>query len=233
MKKIDLLRNLQELDSALDHVRQELEECRVRLGDDSELVPLRQDLEVARKQLHDLRQKGKELDDEIEDRSVKRRVDEKKLYGGSIKSPKELGSLSQEVDMEKQQISHLEDQSLLNMEALENAAAAESAAAQQFATREQEWKAEQAALESRYSALTAQEADLSRRREETASQVDDTILRTYDRIRRMRGGVAVVPIERGACQGCRVSLSSIVTQRARSSDDLVMCQSCGRILFLP
>ncbi len=232
MRKIDLLRNLQELDSALDNVRQELEECRVRLGDDSELVPLRQDLETARKQLHDLRREGKELDDEIESRSAKRRTDETKLYGGSIKNPKELGSLSQEVDMEKQQISRLEDQALLNMEALENASAAESAAAQKFATSDQEWKSEQAVLESRCSALTTQEADLSNRREAAASQLDDATLRTYDRIRRMRG-VAVVPIERGACQGCRVSLSSIVTQRARSSDDLITCQSCGRILFLP
>ena len=233
MKKIDLLRNLQELDSALDQVRQELEQCRARLGDDSELVPLRHDLETARRQLHDLRQRGKELDDEIESRSAKRRANEKKLYDGSIKNPKDLGSLSHEVDLEKQQISQLEDQALLNMEALENASAVESAAARQFSTKEQEWAAEQASLEARYSVLTAQEDDLSRRREEAGSQIDDITLRTYERIRRMRGGVAVVSIERGACQGCRVSLSSIVTQRARSSDELVTCQSCGRILYLP
>lgn len=233
MKKIDLLRNLQELDSALDQIHQELEECRVLLGDDGELVPLRQDLETARKQLHGLQEEGKALDDKIESRSAKRKADEKKLYDGSIKNPKDLGSLSQEVDMEKQQISHLEDQALLNMEALEIASAVESAAARELAAREQEWRAEQAALEARSAALTAREADLGGRRQETASQLDETTLRNYDRIRRMRGGVAVAPIERGACQGCRVSLSSIVTQRVRSSDELVTCQSCGRILFLP
>lgn len=233
MKKIDLLRSLQELDSALDEVRPELEQRRARLGDDSELAPLRKDLETAWKQLDSLRPKGKELDDKIEMRSVKRKADEKKLYDGSIKSPKELGSLSQEVDMEKQQIRHLEDQSLLNMEALESATSTEQAAARDLAEREQEWRVEQEALKSRCELLVARETDLSARRREIASQVDDVALKNYDRTRRMRGGVAVVPIERGICQGCRVSLSSIVTQRARSSDDLVTCQSCGRILYLP
>jgi uncharacterized protein len=233
VKKIDLLRDLQESDSALDQVRRDLEECRTRLGDDSELVPLREEMEAARQQLKTLQSNGKDLDFEIESRNAKRKADEKKLYDGSIKNPKELGSLSHEVEMEKQQIGILEDKSLLNMEALEAASSAETAAASLLAAKEQEWRTEQASLETRYASLVAKESDLSARRQQTASQVDDATLRNYDRTRRMRDGIAVVPIERGACQGCRVSLSSIVVQRARSSNEPVTCQSCGRILYLP
>jgi predicted nucleic acid-binding Zn-ribbon protein len=233
VKKIDLLRDLQSLDSALDQVRQDLEQGRVRLGDDSELVPLREELETVRKQLKGIKSKGRDLDDEIETRTIKRQADEKKLYGGTVKNPKDLGSLAHEVDMEKQQISKLEDQSLVNMESLEAASSAEAAAKDQLDARDREWQSEQASLESRCAELASQETDFTTRRQQIASQLDEVTIKNYDRTRRMRGGVAVVPIQRGACQGCRVSLSSIVVQRARSSSDLVTCQSCGRILYLP
>ncbi len=233
MKKIEQLRDLQGIDSALDQVRRELEECRSRLGDDSDLVPLREAAESTRREALDLQRKGQRLDAEIDTRRVKLKADEKKLYDGSIRNPKELGSLSQEVEMEKGQVSKLEDESLATMDASETATARESEAARILETREREWKAEQADLESHCATLSNSELDLTSRRSEAARHVDAATLRSYESVRRMRAGVAVAPIERGACQGCRISLSSAVVQRARAGADLVPCQSCGRFLFVP
>ncbi len=232
MKKIDLLRDLQEIDSTLDQVRRELEDCRARLGDESEVVPLREGLDVARRELQALQSKGRDLDTEIEDRRTKMKSQEKKLYDGSIRNPKELDSLSKEVEIEKAQISKLEDQALANMDALDSATAVEARSAREFGSKEQEWRSEQADLESRCGVLVGQEADLSAKRREAVSRIDPQTLRTYESVRRMRG-VAVAAVERGACQGCRISLSSSVIQRARSSPDLVPCQSCGRFLYVP
>lgn len=233
MKKIDLLRALQVIDTELDQVRRELEECRSRLGDDSELVPLRETAEATRRELLELQRKGREIDAEIDSRRTKLKADEKKLYDGSIRNPKELGSLSQEVDMEKGQVSKLEDESLAIMDAAESSASRESEAATTLATRDAEWKAEQADLESRCAVLSGRESDLTSRRQEAARPIDAATLRSYESVRRMRGGLAVAAIERGACQGCRISLSSAVVQRARAGADLVPCQSCGRFLFAP
>lgn len=233
MKKIELLRDLQEIDTALDQVGRELEECRSRLGDDSELIPLREEAESTRRESLDLQRKGRELDAEIESRRFKLTADEKKLYDGSIRNPKELGSLSQEVDIEKGQVSKLEDESLANMDASEGATARASEAARVLEARDREWKAEQADLETRCAALARRQADLTSQRKEAAGLVDAATLRSYESVRRMRAGVAVAPIERGACQGCRISLSSAVVQRARAGADLVPCQSCGRFLFVP
>lgn len=233
MKKIDLLRALQEVDSALDQVRHELEECRGRLGDDSELVPLREKAEAIHRELHVLQDKGKDLDYKIEDIRARVKKEEKKLYDGSVKNPKELGQLSHDVDLEKEKISKLEDQALSNMDAVEVASAADADAARDLSAREQSWRAEQDALQSRCGDLTAQDADLVAKRTEAAAAVDAATLKSYDTVRRMRGGVAVAPVERGACKGCRISLSSSVIQRARASADLVPCQNCGRFLYVP
>ena len=52
----------------------------------------------------------------------------------------------------------------------------------------------------------------------------------YDGLRRTRGGLAVAEVAQRTCQGCRISLPVNEEIRARTSPDLVFCQSCGRIL---
>jgi len=42
----------------------------------------------------------------------------------------------------------------------------------------------------------------------------------------------VVKVERGMCQGCRISLPMSVLQKARSGFDVVQCVSCERILYV-
>ncbi|MHB0867886.1 MAG: zinc ribbon domain-containing protein [Chloroflexota bacterium] len=233
MKKTELLRELQDLDSALDRAREGLEQRRVRCGDDSELVPLRQESESARQQLRSLQAMGRELDFELEAQTFKRKAEEKKLYGGSVKNPKELASLAHELDLQKEQISQLETRALLNMDAVESAAIAEERAREALEGKERDWKAEQAVLEAECAALSAEAEQLAADRSRLASQIDPSTLRNYELIRRTRGGVAVVPIEQRSCQGCRISLSSSEVQRARTSPEPITCQSCGRILYLP
>jgi predicted nucleic acid-binding Zn-ribbon protein len=233
VKKIELLRNLQEIDSSLDEVRQELDHCRGRLGDDAELVPLRETLDSARQELKQLRARGKDLDYDIETRTIKMKADEKKLYDGSIRNPKDLGSLAHEVDLEKAQVSKLEDQALSIMEALEAATGAEATAASALTSVEERWRAEQAELEARCSVLVSREAELTARRQASISQIDPATIKGYESLRRMRGGVAVTAVERGACLGCRINLTSSVIQRARAGADLVPCQNCGRYLYVP
>lgn len=233
MKKIDLLRELQDIDTELDQVRRDLEQRTSRLGDDSELVPLRQELEAARSRLASLMSETRELDYQIEDRSSKLKKNEKKLYDGSVKNPKELSSMAHEVEIEKAQVSKLEDRALALMDAVESASAAEAAATAALSDAEHAWREAQARLESEHAALAGREAELSARRQQLAAKIDASTLRTYEGIRRTRAGVAVVSVQRAACQGCRISLSSSVIQRARAGAELVPCQNCGRLLYVP
>lgn len=233
MKKIDLLRDLQDLDTQLDAARRELEECRSRLGDDSELVPLRAEADSARQEVRSLQSKGRDLDDDLETRSSKLKANERKLYSGTVKNPKDLSSLAHEVELEKAQVRKIEDEVLVNMEALEAATAREAEAKRRLSEAESAWRAVQADLQSRCRVLSEQVERLSLERGQIASGVDAPTLRTYESIRRTRGGLAVAAIERGACHGCRVGLSSSVTQRARAGAELVTCQSCGRLLYVP
>ncbi|MGI5835497.1 MAG: zinc ribbon domain-containing protein [Chloroflexota bacterium] len=233
MKKIDLLRELQELDTALDRAREKIDASKASFGDESELIPLRERLESTRKELRALQTKGMDLDLKLEKEVAKRKADEKKLYDGSIKNPKELGSLAQDVEAQKERISRLEDQVLMNMDALESTSLLLKEAEKQLAEKEQRWRAEQAALDAEIKLLSAEIEQLNSNRARVVEQIDRSTLRTYESLRRSRGGLAVVPVEQRACRGCRINLSSSEVQRARSSSEPVFCQSCGRFLYVP
>jgi uncharacterized protein len=69
-----------------------------------------------------------------------------------------------------------------------------------------------------------------RQREEERVERADLVL--YNRLRRARAGRAVAKVERGTCQGCRITLPTTVFQRARSGLKIVQCTSCERILYV-
>ena len=161
------------------------------------------------------------------------KADEQKLYSGRVKNPKELGSLSHEVDLERQQISKLEDQALANMDALDEASAALKAAESRLAETERSWKAEQAALQAEHDELSGRIASLTSQRAEIAASVEPADMKGYELLRRSRGGLAVVSVEQRSCLGCRIALTLNVVQRARSGQELVTCQNCGRFLYIP
>ena len=54
----------------------------------------------------------------------------------------------------------------------------------------------------------------------------------YESLLKTRDGSAVAKVERGMCQGCRLTLPTLELQRARSSEGIARCGSCGRILYV-
>lgn len=55
----------------------------------------------------------------------------------------------------------------------------------------------------------------------------------FHRLAGARQGKVVVPVDNGTCTGCHVRLRSPLLFQLREAKDLVTCESCQRILFLP
>ena len=62
--------------------------------------------------------------------------------------------------------------------------------------------------------------------------MDLAALSLYRALRERRQATAVAVVERGLCQGCRISLPMSVVQKARAGAGLVQCVSCERILLV-
>lgn len=68
-------------------------------------------------------------------------------------------------------------------------------------------------------------------RAEHAARISGAALRIYERVRRTRGGIAVARADMQYCLACNVMLRPQFSQTLRGADELLTCESCGRILY--
>lgn len=233
MRLADLLHDLQEVDTRLDGTRRSLELIRQQLGDRSSLDSPTHDLARAREALHQVETAERDLELQADSRRAKMVADEKKLYSGTVTNPKELGSLSDEVNLEKRALDRTETRLL---ELLEERDESTRRVANLRAALDQQtkaWNEAQTHAAERAEELQAAVSSLQERRDALASQVDAPTRSTYDALRRQKGGIAVAGVLQRTCQSCHVGLTPAIEQRARMGAELVHCHSCGRILYVP
>ena len=222
---------LQETDTAIETCDRELEQIRATLGESEVVAEARAIVAEQEARRHAAEAQARHLDGEFAILQAKIRPIETKLYDGSVRNPKELQSLQEELEMQRRRQRAIEDQQLAVMEEREVSAARLTAACAALQTEEVEWRQGQQDLTGREAALVEQRARLLAQREVRAARLDAPTLALYERLRRTKRGLAVVKVERGACRGCRITLPTTLQQRARSGLQVVQCPSCERILF--
>ena len=232
MSKGKQLYELQEVDLEIDAKRETLSEVISRLGESEFLDEVRLSLARDEEKLVELQRTQKEVEREVEDLQAKAAVATDKLYGGTVKNPKELTSLQEQLSNFKRKIGEGDDKTLDIMSEVEAAQKEVSLKRSEVAKIEEEWQAEQASLSQEQTELSAALATLEPRRKELASRLDTLSLELYEALRQKRQGRAVAKLERGMCQGCRIALPMSELQRARMGQELVQCGSCERILYV-
>jgi hypothetical protein len=173
------------------------------------------------------------LDLELQSVQSKRKKVEADLYSGRIGNPKELTAMQEELAALGRSKDHLEDEMLglldeiERLEPQEREAQAALAAAEAALARQLEAFAQAAeAADREFAALTS-------RRAEAAAALDADLLRRYDRLRDAKGGVAIVAVRGGICEGCHVTIPERVRRRLEENPEtLAACDGCGRLLFI-
>jgi predicted nucleic acid-binding Zn-ribbon protein len=115
------LHELQEVDLDIEQRTQALEQVKSQLGKDDDLAASRAALEAAKKKLVELEHQQITGEWEISDLGAKIAAIEKKLYGGSMKNPRELMGFEQDLKLLKTQRGELEDKLLAVMMDVEDA----------------------------------------------------------------------------------------------------------------
>ncbi len=72
---------------------------------------------------------------------------------------------------------------------------------------------------------------LTAQRDKIAPNIGVRHIGLYDRVRKARNGVAVVPVTNHSCGGCHSYLTSQFVVEIRGGDGVTQCNSCQRILF--
>ena len=147
-----------------------------------------------------------------------------------IRNDKELGLAKREVDLLKEEITALEAELQQVYEQVE-------AGTTGLAALEGELKSLAEAREAEAVALTETIArlgdDIERdrtRRQVLMATVDAALRQRYEMILSRRGGLAVVAVRDGTCQGCRIRIPPQLYNQIQRNDQVILCPSCQRML---
>jgi len=231
-KRAQVLYALQQIDARLGREKRRYREVQQQLGESEVLKDARVAFKKAEDELSEAR--GRLHDHELETEGVaqKLRETEERLYSGRVTNPKELSDLQKEGEYLRRRHSTLEEETLEQMMTVERLAAQAKARGERYATVEAEWRSENAELSAEYDILRQGLTELLAKRKALVPHINETDMAEYDALRRLRSGVAVVPVRNDVCQVCHVEVPMRDVERARDSDTLMYCSGCERILYV-
>jgi hypothetical protein len=148
-----------------------------------------------------------------------------------IRNEKELGLAKREVELLKEETGTLETELVAVMEQVETATAKLAGMESELARLASERDSEAAELREKMERLSGQIERERATRTELIKTVDGDLRRKYELILSRRGGVAVVEVRGGICQGCRIRVPPQLFNEIQRNEQVILCPSCQRMLF--
>jgi uncharacterized protein len=156
---------------------------------------------------------------------------DKRMRMNRIKNTKELQALQREIDQIKQNNGALEEELIQIMEEIDAIKADVRSKEEEVAKLEQQWRETQQEMEKQISGIDRAVSEASNRRQTIASQVTGDLISRYELIFARRGGMAVVEVAGGICQGCYMNIPPQLWNEIIKSEKVNLCPNCQRILY--
>jgi len=224
------LYQLQAIELDIESKEQTLLQSLASLGESKALLEARDRLSAGEQCLGELKKKQHDTEWEIEVIAGKLLSTQETLYSGRITNPKELSGLQHEVESFKNKRNSLEEKALEIMEQVEAATSELAGLRLKLYEVEKNWRQQQQQLSDTIEELKIALSRLKKEQQQALTGIDDETVDCYRKLRQKRGK-AVARMEQGICRGCGISLSTAELQRVKG-DRIIMCNNCGRILFV-
>lgn len=233
--QIDLLAALQEIDQRVQDKESTLQELRQQTAAILSEIDAKE-REAEERQQHIAQLETSRRAGELQLHEEEEKIKEKRVRLNRIRNDRELQALRREIDSMKEANGKLEEDAIQLLEQIEQ----EKNFLTQIRDSAEELKAK---IDSESARINAQIATLEeemrlerREREQLAAQVDADLCARYERIFAKRGGLAVVEIRAGACQGCHMRIpphmgNQILSNVQQNTGVIFYCPHCGRILI--
>jgi predicted nucleic acid-binding Zn-ribbon protein len=204
-----------DLPQRVDELKSELQSVETNLNE------LKEALAEAKKSKFHLEGEAKVLDEQL-----KKYQDQ--LF--AVKTNKEYDAITVEIEATKEKIDEVETRYLETLESEEKLAEEVKDLEEQVKILHDNLAAKQKKLEIKIRETENDSQILHKKRDELVAHIRKPFLYQYERIRKGKNGSAVVEINKYSCSGC---FTTIPPQRAleiRYMNQLILCDSCGRIL---
>jgi predicted nucleic acid-binding Zn-ribbon protein len=165
--------------------------------------------------------------DELQDRL---RVAQQKLM--HVNNQREYSAVLNEIDTLKAALATVEDSLLDGDVQLEQLAGPVAEADVRIDEERQRTASAKREIGARMAESGERLAQLRALREDLCRELPGDVLRRFDGLFRVRGGIAVARVDKDSCAACHVRLRPQVLNLARRGEELVTCESCRRILYV-
>lgn len=231
MSAIEPLLDLQEIDSRIRSLEQEIKDIPQRKAqENARLDGARTAVEAARKDVKDA--EGRVSNEELEVKTLKDKTLQLKQNQAQLKTNKEFQAYNLEIDHVQQDVDNHEARVVAALDAV-------SPKKETLTVLEAKLKDEQGVvdnylkqLDERLAAVQKELAEVQATRKEAAAKCSVRGLLIYERLKTRRWPVIVELQEDGVCKGCNLVQPPAVVQQVRHNQELVTCQICGRILHM-
>ncbi len=235
LEQLEALLLVQERDTTLDRLRHrratlpERSQLEARLREAREQGAERAEVQARRDAVHG---EERRLDDEA--RSIAAHVEDvdKRLYSGSVTSPRELQAMQADLEMLRRQQADVEDQELEYMEQREGLDAELGALDASIATIDAEANVLRNSIADAEREIDAEIESEERARNELAAGVAPALLADYERRRTQNKGAGAARLVGTTCQACHLTIPSTEAERIRraAGSEVAYCDNCGAIL---
>lgn len=229
-EQTEILVKLQCIDSGKKRINDMLSRVDEKVGKlDRELDASRAIVERSEKTLAYLRKKYREIEAELNMNAP--RIEKSKEKLRSVKNNKEYQSLLKEIEELKKQSSSMEDDMLECLEQIERSEASVKESEADFRSIEEriQQEREDVAQESQKGRLELDTLDVQWK--EVSAAVAPEIMKTFEKIRQMVGGMTIAPVIDAVCQACNMNIPPQLYNELQRFESIKYCPSCQRIIY--
>jgi len=223
---------LQQIDTETDLLRDRIREIPLFIQQIEESIKLKNE---------EFKQRGEQFKTrkvELKSRDLELKSAEENITkkGGElykVKTNEAYRALEKEIEDEKNKKEGLEETILLLMDAIDSGEKQLAEEKMAFEKEISEFENQKKILQDETREKEERVKKFEQEKASCVSGVNPQLLGKYERIRKSKYGLAVVPIiEEKICGGCQINLPQQKVNEVLSGKDIVLCEHCSRILYI-
>jgi len=229
-EKLKALEALQQVDLKIRDLSAEAESHPARLRQiEAERNQAKAHLDQSRGRLADNERARRQNEQLLQLEKDKVRKWESRL--NELKTPREYAALARELDIAKK--TNLTADEEIKRLALEYGEIRRAVDAAEQALQEKEAVVEREGAEIKgvLAGVESQVNELEAERKRLLELCDRSLVSRYERIRKQRGGLAVVPVVAGTCKGCQRNIPPQMANNLITGNEILTCPNCHRFIY--
>lgn len=231
MSDVLALYRVQQLElEIIDHTMR-IKAIDLQIEDDEALREAETVFEAAKTGYEDAAKRAKDMELEVATTVEKREASETRLYSGEVENPKEMQDLAMEIESLTRRKDVLDDE-------LKRIVAERDGCQQKLDESKARRKEARSVRTAENKVLLAEKANLKTtvteqltKRQTVVNEIPADVFQTYNRMRAKNSNRPVSVLKDDACTVCGIEQHSMLITAINRSNDIVNCQSCGRILI--